>query len=117
MPGEHAAGCRDDGQSEATEDARDLLLVAVDAATGTRDALDAVDDGFAVLRVFEVDPEHALDLVLHQLVVADEALALENARDLDLQLGSRQLDAIVARLNSVADPREHIRDGISHRHS
>src|ERR1051326_2684011 len=39
---------RDDGQSEPAEDPGDLLLVAVDAAAGARDALDAVDDRLAV---------------------------------------------------------------------
>src|ERR1043166_9220986 len=45
---------RDDGQSESAEHARDLLLVAVDAAARARDALDAVDDRLAVGRGLEV---------------------------------------------------------------
>src|SRR5712692_7989365 len=34
MAGQHALGGRNDGQTEAAEDARDLLLVAIDPAAG-----------------------------------------------------------------------------------
>src|SRR5258705_586783 len=60
LSGQHALGGRDDGQAETAEDARDLLLVAVDAAARARDALDAVDDRLAAGPVFEVGPERAL---------------------------------------------------------
>src|SRR3954451_570145 len=118
LSGQHAFGGRDDGQAEAAEDARDLLLVAVDAAARARDALDAVDDRLAARRVFEVDPERTLGLVLLlKVVVADEALILEDAGDLHFQLRRGKLDAFVMRLDSVANPREHVRDWVCHRHS
>ena len=70
----------------------------------------------AVISVLEIDAQRSLYLVLDQLVVADEAFVLENARDLDLELRSRHLDPLVVGLNSIADPREHVRDRICHRH-
>src|ERR1051326_4829310 len=111
---------RDDGETEAAEHAehaRDLLLVAVDAAARARDALDAVDDRLAVGRVFEVDPQRPLRFFLvRERVVADEALALEDARDLHLQLRSGELHAVMMRHDPIADPRQHIGYWISHRH-
>src|ERR1044071_5545158 len=108
---------RDDGQSEPAEDPGDLLLVAVDTAAGARDALDAVDDRLAVGRVLEVDPQRSLRLFLvRQRVVADEALTLEDAGDLHLQLRGRELHAVMMRHDPIADPRQHIGYWISHRH-
>src|SRR5438105_5014053 len=111
---EHALRRGNDRQSQSAEDPRDVLLVAVDAATGTRDALDAVNDRLSILRILQIDTERRLDLLLDDFVVADETFALENARDLDLELRRRKLHAIVTRLNPVADSREHICDWISH---
>src|SRR6266568_8941805 len=109
---------RDDGEAETVEDARDLLLVAVDAAAGARDALDAVDDRLAVGRVLEVDPQRPLRLFLvRERVVADEALALENAGDLHLQLRGGELHAVVMRRDPVPDSRQHIGYWVCHRHS
>src|SRR5205085_4100085 len=98
VAGEDALRRRDDGQPEAAEDARDLLLVAIDAAAGAGNPLDAVDDRLARGRVFEVDPQRGLDLVLigHR-VVADEPLGLEDPGDLHLELRRRKLHAVVVR--------------------
>src|ERR1051325_9311233 len=99
---------RDDGQSESAEDAGDLLLVAVNAAAGARDALDAVDDRLAVGRVLEVDPQRPLRLLfVRQRVVTDEALALEDAGDLHLQLRGGELHAVMVRHDAVANPRQN----------
>src|SRR5437762_12459737 len=87
--GENALGRRDDGQTEAAQDAGDLLLVAIDAAARARDALDAVDDRLAVIRVLQIDAQGRLDLVLGDLVVAVEALSLEDAGHLHLELPRR----------------------------
>src|SRR6476661_8544930 len=109
---------RDDGQAETVEHARDLLLVAVNAAARARDALDAVDDRLAVGRVLQVDPQRPLRLFLvRERVVPDEALALEDAGDLHLQLRGGELHAVVMRRNPVADSRQHIGYWICHRHS
>src|SRR3954447_19768048 len=115
---EDALGRRNDGEAEAAEHARDLLLVAVDAAARARDALDAVDDRLAVGRVLEVDPQRPLRFFLvRERVVADEALALEDTRDLHLQLRGGELHAFVMRRDPVTDPRQHIGYWICHRHS
>src|SRR5216684_6706563 len=98
LSGQHALGSRDDGQAEAAEHARDLLLVAVDTAARARDALDAVNDRLAVRGVLQLDPERSLRLVLlGEVVVADKALDLEDAGDLHFQLRRGKLDAFVMR--------------------
>src|ERR1043165_3012623 len=114
---EDALRRRDDGEAEAAEYARDLLLVAVDAAARARDAVDAVDDRLAVGRVFEVDPQRPLRFFLvRERVVADEALALEDAGDLHLQLRGGELHAVMMRHDPIAAPRQHLGYWISHRH-
>src|SRR4029079_2565594 len=116
--GQDALRRRDDGQPEPAQDAGDLLLVAVDAAAGARDALDAVDDRLSVGRVFEVDPQRSLRLLLvRQRVVPDEALALEDAGDLHLQLRGGELHAVMVRHDAVANPRQHVCNWVCHRHS
>src|SRR5947209_8481958 len=118
LSGQHALRGRDDGEAETVEHARDLLLVAVDAAARARDALDAVDDRLAVGRVLEVDPQRPLRLFLvRERVIADEALALENAGDLHLQLRGGELHAVVMRRDSIPDSRQHIGYWVCHRHS
>src|SRR6185503_10814044 len=76
---ENALRGRHDGESESAENLRQLFLSAVDAAARTRNALDAVDHGLAVIRVLEVEAQRALRLavLLDQFVVADEAFGLE----------------------------------------
>src|ERR1051325_5557470 len=57
IAGEHALRGGDERQSEAAENLGDLFLAAIDALSGTGDALDAVDDRLAVSRVLQVDAE------------------------------------------------------------
>src|SRR5215212_2013036 len=114
--GENTLRRRHDGQTEAAEDAGDLLLVSVHAAARARDALDAVDDRLAVVRVLQIDAQGGLDLVLHHLVVADEALGLEDPGHLHFELRRGELDAVVVGLDAIADPAEEIRDRVSHGH-
>src|SRR5207244_12307269 len=83
LSGEDAFRRRHDGQTEAAEHARDLLLVAVDAAARTRDPLDPVDDRLAVFRVLEIDAENRLRLLFIDLEVPDETLALQDWGRLD----------------------------------
>src|SRR5436190_5347753 len=117
VAGQDALGRRHDGQPEAAEDLRDLLLVAVDAAARAGDPLDAVDDRLARGRVLEVDPEGALRRLVGHRVVADESLGLEDPGDLHFEFRCGKLDAIVVGLDPVADPRQHIGYWVCHRHS
>src|SRR5947208_833148 len=58
--GEDSLRSGNDGESEPAEDARNLILGAVDAATRARDALDPVNDRLAVRGVAEVDAQGRL---------------------------------------------------------
>src|SRR5687767_15375921 len=79
---EHALGRGDDGEAESAQDRGDLFLAAIDATARARNALDAVNDRLAVLRVLEVDAQRALGLavVAHLFEVRNETLGLEDAR-------------------------------------
>src|SRR5260221_746643 len=118
MTREHALRGGDDGQSQAAEHPRDLLLVAVDAAPRPRDTLDAVDDGLAVYRILEIDAERRLRrFFIDHGEIADESLALEDAGDLHLELRGRKLDTFVVRHDSVPNPGQHVCNRVCHGHS
>src|SRR4029450_11148882 len=112
----HAARGGEDVDAQAPVDAGDLVLGAVDAAAGTAHALHVGDDALHAGAVFQVHAEHALLLVLDGLEVRDVALVLEDAGDLDLQLGRGDVHLVQLGPDSVPDPGQHVRDGIGHVH-
>src|SRR5579862_1970268 len=75
------------------------------------------DHGLPALRVLE---DHAEDLMAllraDRLVVLDQRVLLEHARDLDLELRLRNIYAPVLRSAGIADASEHIGDRVGHRH-
>src|SRR5581483_10287540 len=79
---------------------------------GLGHALEAGEDALAPAAVLQLDHERRVRARLRDVVVADVALLLEDAGDLDLQLGARHLRAVVQRLVGVADAREHVGDRI-----
>src|SRR5580704_4339256 len=51
-----------------------------------------------------------------RLVVLDQRVLLEHARDLDLELRLRNIYAPMLRAAGIADARQHIGDRVGHRH-
>src|SRR5262249_162609 len=99
------------------EDVRDFVPPEIDAASGTAHALEAGDDALSLRPVLQEHAERALRLAvlrLDHLEALDVALVLEDLGDLDLQAPHRHLHARVARLRRVADPGQHVCDGICH---
>src|SRR5215210_287100 len=106
-----------DGGAHAAEDARQALLLRVDAAAGLGDPLEVADDPLAVLAVLQVDDEGVEGFAAPHLEVADIALLLEDPGDLDLHLRGRHLGALVQRLVGVADACQHVCDRIGQHRS
>src|SRR5215210_997606 len=114
--GQDPLGGREYRHPEAVEHAGDAGLLAVDAATGTahppqaRDAAAAVG---AVLQRYHEPPLHAAAALRDAL---DVALFLQDAGDLRLHPGVRDLDRLVLGHVGVADARQEIRYRIVNRH-
>src|SRR5512135_2009393 len=89
---------RHDRDAEATEDPRHLGLARVDAQAGLADATQPRHRRDLAADVLHLDHE----LARRGLVEGrDEALLLEDLRDLDLRSARRHADAVVARARGV----------------
>jgi hypothetical protein len=109
-----------DRRAEATEDARQAVLLRVHAAARLRHALEVGDDATPVARELELDDERLvrqrLALVVLQLddaVVGDVALLLEDARDLLLHARGGHGRGVVQRTIRIPNPGQHVCDGVS----
>src|SRR5436190_4613479 len=108
----HAARGGQDRDAHAAEDARQAVLARVDAPARLGDALEAGDHALAVAPVLEVDDEVVEAFALLDVVVADVALFLEQAGDLDLRARGRHRDRVLQRLVGVADAGQHVCDRV-----
>src|SRR5262249_25376136 len=81
-----AAGRGHDRDPHAAEDPLAPVLAGIDAAARLRDTAETAQDALAAAAVFQLDDERRMRAVFRDVVVADVALLLEDARDLDLQL-------------------------------
>src|SRR5262249_19315073 len=123
---DQAVGGGQDRDAHAAEHAGQPVLACVDAASRLRDALQVSDHPLAAAAELEVDDERLVRAVIVlvrmrivprvrrlDVVVADVALLLEQAGDLLFYPRVRHLDAVVQRSVCVADPAEHVCDGVS----
>src|SRR5262245_52144560 len=110
--GDEPARSREDRGAHPAQDARQPVLSRVDAAAGLGHALQVGDHALAAAAVLQLDDELVERLAALDVVVLDVALLLEEAGDLDLQLGRGHDDAVLERLVGVPDPGEHVCDGI-----
>src|SRR5262249_41359659 len=106
--GHHALGRGEDVDAEASQHTWDLVAPDVDAATGSRDALQVRDGGFVVAAVLQIDAQHLAAFLFSGLEIGDVALFLEDAGDLQLQLGRRSIDLGMPRAHRVADAGQEI---------
>src|SRR3954449_3014192 len=110
---DHADGGGHDRGTEAAEHFRQAIGLGVDAATGLRDALDALDDASTVVSVLQRDREHVERLLAARNGEGlDVALVQEQAGDLDLELGAGHGHRLVPRQVGVADAGQHVGDWI-----
>src|SRR5687768_2959356 len=116
LPRHEAARGGQDVDAQAAVHAGDLVLPAVDAAARSADPLQVGDHALHARAVLQVHAQDALLVVLGQPVVGDVALVLEDAGDLHLQLGGRDVDAGELGADPVPDPGDQVRDRIGHVH-
>src|SRR5579863_3002797 len=114
--GHDALGRGNDRHSQAAQNLGQFILAAIDAQSRSADALDAVDDGTAVV-ILELDRQRALRAGGVDAVAADVALVLQNLEDGQLQLRGADTHRGLARGLGIADTRQKIGNGISHAHS
>src|SRR5512137_3150700 len=105
-----------DGDAEAVEDARDVVGGHVATQAGLADPLDVADGRLAVRAVLQDDGDAALAAVLVLEEVLDEALALEDLRQAQLQARGRDQHLLVTCRRGVADARQHVANGIGKAH-
>src|SRR6478735_12714934 len=116
LAGQETVGRGDDRHAQAAENLRQVGGLCVNTQTRLRDALDAGDRALAVRAELQLEDEVLADLGVLDLPAGDEALLLENLRDVRLDLAVRHHDGVVVRRVRVTQTREHVCDGISHGH-
>src|SRR5436190_12566337 len=113
--GEDAVARREHGDAEAVEHLRELAHAAVRAAAGLAHAADRRDDGVAVDVVLQVDAQaRAAVGALGGADVVDVALALEDVGHGAQEPRRAHVDHGRAHAQPVADPGEHVGDGVGH---
>src|SRR5687767_9112789 len=111
-PGHDTGRGRDDRDAEAAKHARHLGLARVHAEAGTADAPEPRDRRNLATDVLHL--EH--DLARRGLVERrDEALCLQDLRDLELRPARWNGHRLVTRARSVAHAREHVRQRVARR--
>src|SRR6266511_2585369 len=108
---ETVRGGQDRG-AHAAKHARQAVLARIDAAAGLGHALEVGDHALAAAAVLQLDDEVVERLAALDVEVLDVALFLEQAGNLDLELGRGHDDAVLQRLVGVADAGEHVGYGI-----
>src|SRR5450759_2344703 len=106
----------DDDDAEAPENPRDVRLARVDAQSGLADPLESGHDGHLAVNVLELEMQDRNGTISVLANGGDEAFVLEDAGDLTLGPRRGNDDLGMPSARRVADPREHVRDGIGDIH-
>src|SRR5579859_3379670 len=107
-PGHHAFGRGEDVDAQPAQHARNLVAAHVDAASRPRDAVQVGDRALVVAAVFQVHAQNLVSLFLHRLEAGDVALFLEDAGQLQLQLGGGNIQFGVTGVDRIANARQKI---------
>src|SRR5215472_17314687 len=95
--GHHSLGSGEDVDSQSAKHTGNLVAAHVDAATGSGDALQIGDGGIVVRAVFQVNTQDLSAFFFRRLEIGDVSFFFQNARDLQLQFGSRHIELLVTR--------------------
>src|SRR5438445_3299660 len=87
----HALGRRQDVDSQPAENAWNVIASHVHATPGPRNALQVGDSGIVILPVLQVNAQDFSALFLCRLEVGDISFFFQDARNLQLQPGSRNI--------------------------
>src|SRR5947209_1760836 len=108
---------RDDPDAEAVAHRLDLVRLAVDPPARLAHPLQVRDGRYAFGAVAQEDAQRALRLRRDLPEILDEALVLEELRDLHFQLGHRDVEPVVLGDLRVADAGQQVRDRVGHAHT
>src|SRR2546425_12020164 len=89
--GHDSSRSRQDGDSEAAQDAWDVVAAGIDAQARLADSLEVGDHALALRTVPECDLDSVLLRVFDDFEALDEAFALKDLHDLQFQLASGDL--------------------------
>src|SRR5271155_3120552 len=114
--GHHAARGGQDINTHPAQHAWNFAAAHVDPAARARDSLRFRNRRLVVRAVLQINSDDLVTFFLCSLEVRDIALFFQNAGNLHLQPGSRNVYLLVSRLQRVAHPRQHICDRIGQPH-
>ena len=116
LVGHDALGRGHDGSTQAAQDAGQLIGTGIDAQTGLGHPAQAAEDLLLAGIVLQGDADHALRAVVDQLEVLDIALFQQDLRDGLFHVGRGDIHGVMLGVVRVADPGQHIRNGIGDVH-
>src|SRR5436190_16533171 len=117
LVGEQALGGRDDAHAHAVQHRTDVVRAAIDPAAGTAHPLQVEDRRRAVFGIAQEDAQALHRTVaFEQAEVPGQALFLQQAADLELELRGRHVEPVVLGDVGVADTRQQVRNRIGHAH-
>src|SRR5580698_10453308 len=118
LPSSHHATRRGENvDAQPTQHPGDLSAPHVHPASRAGDAVHIRDHRFIVVGVFQVDTQDLVSFLFRRFEIGDVALFFENAGNLQLQLGSRNIHLLVPCANRIANARQHICDRIGQPHA
>src|ERR1700739_3585554 len=112
----HALGRGEDVDSQPAEHAWNIVTSHVYAATGPRNALQVGDGGTVVLPVLQVNAQDFSAFFLCRLEIGDVTFFFQDARNFQLQLGSRDIKLLVPCMDRIANACQQICDRIGQTH-
>jgi hypothetical protein len=112
----HSLGSGEDVDPQPAEHAWNIIPSHIHAAPGPRNALQVGDGGIIVLAVFQVNAQDLSAFFLCRLEIGDIAFFFQNARDFQLQLGGRNIELLVTRVDRITNARQQICDRIGQTH-
>ena len=114
--GHNTLGSGNDGDTQALQDAGQLLGASIDAQTGLRNAAQAGNNLLLLSQVLQGDVDDALVAIVNDGVGLDVALVQQDLSNSLLQVGSRNINSFVLCRVSVPDSGQHICYGIGDLH-
>src|SRR5215471_472055 len=116
LVGHQATRGGDDGDAQAAEHPRQVVLLRVHAQPRLGHPLEARDRALTGRPVLERDHEVLADLGILDPPAGDVALLLEDLRDVNLDRGAGHAHGVVVCRVGVAQTGQHVCDRIGHRH-
>src|SRR5579863_526786 len=115
-PSHNPFGCCHNIDSQSAKHAGNLVSSYIHAAARTGYALQ-IGYGCVVVRaILQIKAHDLFAFLFRRLEVGNISFFFQNARDLQLQLGSRDVELLVPRVNRIANARQEICDRIGQTH-